>query len=205
MKRRDFLKQSTIAAGLVSSSGLLLPLKASESNPQNPSQTSDQISGSTGQAKSETRSAEYLRRLQKEEFLPKQPAFVESSQPGEVKITPMPLAERIKRKIVPQRGFCSLAPGNGALLSGNGAINIELACDPYIEQIPFHHESLFVPRRRPFEAPKIAEILPQVRQMLLDGKYHEAAQFAYQKWHESPTQGGGMGFGGGGCPRRSGR
>ena len=72
----------------------------------------------------------------------------------------MPLAERIKRKIVPQRGFCSLAPGNGALLSGNGAVSIELACDPYTEQIPFRHESLFVPRRRPFEAPKIAGSLP---------------------------------------------
>ena len=60
----------------------------------------------------------------------------------------MPLAERIKRKIVPQRGFCSIAPGNDVLLSGNGAVNIELACDPYTEQIPFRHESLFAPRQR---------------------------------------------------------
>ena len=125
----------------------------------------------------------------KDKFLPKPPVFAESSQSGAVKISPMPLAERVKRKIVPQRGFCSLAPGNGALLSGNGAVNIELACDPYTEQIPFRHESLFAPRRRPFEAPKIAEIFPQVRQMLLDGKYHDAAQFAYQKWQESPIAG----------------
>ncbi len=73
-----------------------------------------------------------------------------------------------------------------------------MAGDPYTEQIPFRHEMLYAPRRRPAEAPKIAEILPQVRQMLLDGKYHEAAQFAYQKWHENPIQGGGMGGGGGG-------
>ena len=110
----------------------------------------------------------------------------------------MPLAERVRRKIVPRRGFCSLTPGTGGLISGNGAVNIELACDPYTEQIPFRHEMLYVPRRRPFEAPKIADILPQVRQMLLDGKYHEAAAFGYQKWHENPIQGGGMGFGAGG-------
>ena len=57
---------------------------------------------------------------------------------------------------------------------------------------------LYVPRRRPAEAPNIAEILPQVRQMMLDGKIHEAAQLAYQKWHANPIQGGGMGGGGGG-------
>ena len=42
---------------------------------------------------------------------------------------------------------------------------------------------------RPAEAPNIADIFPQVRQMLLDGKYHEAARFAYEKWHETPSQG----------------
>jgi alpha-L-fucosidase 2 len=110
----------------------------------------------------------------------------------------MALAERIKRKIVPQRGFCSLSPDSGALLSGNGAVNIELAGDPYNEQIPFRHEMLYVPRRRPAETPKVAQILPQVRQMLLDGKYHDAAQLAYQEWHKTTVQGGGMGGGGGG-------
>jgi alpha-L-fucosidase 2 len=136
--------------------------------------------------------------VQDDKFLPKPPVVTESSRSGDVRISPMPLAERIKRKIVPRRGFCSLAPGSGALLSGNGAMSIELTCDPYTEQVPFRHEMLHTPRRRPAEAPKIAEIFPQVRQMLLDGKYHEAAAFAYQKWHENPIQGGGMGFGGGG-------
>ena len=102
----------------------------------------------------------------------------------------MPLAERVRRKIVPRRGFCSLTPGNGALISGNGAVNIELACDPYTEQIPFRHEMLYVPRRRPAEAPKIADILPQVRQMLLDGKYHEAAAFGLPEMARKPHPGG---------------
>ena len=113
-----------------------------------------------------------------------------------MKISPMPLAERIKRKIVPRRGFCSITPAADALLiSGNGPINIDMTCDPYSEQVVFRHESVFVPHK-PFEAPNIAGIFPQVRQMMLDGKYHEAAKFAYDEWHKSPMPAGG-GFGGG--------
>jgi alpha-L-fucosidase 2 len=191
MKRRDFIKKSTVAAGLAGSLKLLPPLEAAESGPQKPT-------GQTGALPEGNRSTDILGRAQQDQFLPKPPAVAQSSRPGAIQIAPMPLAERIKRQIVPQRGFCSLSPGSGALLSGNGAVNIELTCDPYTEQIPFRHESMFSPRRRPAEAPKVAEILPQVRQMLLDGKYHDAAQFAYQKWRENPTQGGGMGGGGGG-------
>jgi hypothetical protein len=184
MKRRDFLKRSSVAIGLAGSLDLLPSLLAGESSPP-------KSSGQTGAPPEDNRSADYLRRAQGDKFLPKPPVLVA------VSISPMPLAERVRRKIVPRRGFCSLAPASGALLSGNGAVNIELECDPYTEQIPFRHEMLYVPRRRPAEAPKIADILPQVRQMLLDGKYHEAAAFAYQKWRENPVQGGGMGFGGG--------
>jgi alpha-L-fucosidase 2 len=191
MRRRDFLKKGSVAAGLASSLKLLPPLEAAESGPS-------KSSGQTGGPPEDNRSAEYLRRAHEDKLLPKTPVVAESSRPDTVQISPMPLAERVKRKIVPQRGFCSLSPGSGALLSGNGAVTIELTGDPYTEQIPFRHESLFVPRRRPFEAPKIADILPQVRQMVLDGKYHDAAQFAYQKWRENPIQGGGMGGGAGG-------
>jgi alpha-L-fucosidase 2 len=198
MKRRDFLKKSTAAASLAGSLKLLQPLKANENSPQKPALTSSPTLKSAGTVQEENRSSEYLSRVQKDELLPKPPVTVDSSRAGAVQISPMSFAERIKRKIVPQRGFCSLAPGNGALLSGNGAMSIELTCDPYTEQVPFRHELLYTPRRRPAEAPNIAEIFPQVRQMLLDGKYHEAAAFAYQKWREKPIQGGGMGMGGGG-------
>jgi hypothetical protein len=151
---------------------------ASESSPQKPSQ----ISGP---------SADYLRRVQRDEFLPGPPAFAESSRPAGVQISPMPLAERIKRKIVPRRGFCSIAPGatlSEGLTSGNGAMNIEMTCDPCSEQILFHHESLMMPYKRPFEAPKVADIFPQVRQMVLDGKYREAVEFAFQKMEEGPIK-----------------
>ena len=93
MKRRDFLKKSTVAVGLASSADLLSPLKAGESR------TSDQILRSAGQALQETRSVEYLSRVQKEGFLPKPPKYAEL--PAEVKISPMSLEERIRRKVVP--------------------------------------------------------------------------------------------------------
>ncbi len=188
MRRRDFIKTGAVAAGLAGSLKLLPSLTAAESESQKP----------PARGAEDNRSADYLRRAQGGKFLPKPPVVVDSSGPGDMRISPMPLAERVRRKIVPRRGFCSLSPSSGALLSGTGAVSIELEGDPYTEQIPFRHEMLYVPRRRPAEAPNIAEILPQVRQMMLDGKIHEAAQFAYQKFHANPIQGGGMGGGGGG-------
>ena len=45
-----------------------------------------------------------------------------------------------------------------------------------------------LPYRRPYEAPKVADIFPQVRQMVLDGKYREAVEFAFQKMEEGPIK-----------------
>ena len=193
MKRRDFIKQNSAAVGLASFSGVLFPLTASESNPQEPSRASGQISGLTGVAPEEIRSAQYLRRAQMEAFLSKPPVFVASQ--GDVKVSPMPLMKRISRKIVPQRGFCCLSPGGEALSSGNGAMNIEVAGNPFTEQIPFGHESLFTPRKKSLEAPKIANVFPEVRQMMLDGKYEEAIMLAYKEWQKNPVTRGFGGFG----------
>ena len=74
------------------------------------------------------------------------------------------------------------------ITSGNGPMNIELTGDPYAEQILFHHESLLMPWRRPLEAPKVADIFPQVRQMVLDGKYREAVDFAFKEMEKSPIK-----------------
>jgi hypothetical protein len=74
-------------------------------------------------------------------------------------------------------------------------MSIDMQCDPYSELINFRHESVFVPHK-PFEAPNIAGIFPQVRQMMIEGKYHEAAKLAYDEWHKSTMPQGG-GFGGG--------
>jgi alpha-L-fucosidase 2 len=187
MKRRDFITKSALAAGLAGSFDLISSVATAEEGAREAASTSD-----------ENRTADFLRRAQQDSLLPKPPVRASTIRQGNVEISPMPLTERVRRNIVPQRGICSLAPGNGALLSGNGAMSIEIEGDPYTEQIPFRHEMLYVPRRRPFDAPNIAEILPQVRQLLLEGKYHEAAALGYQKWHEGLTGPGGMGLGGGG-------
>jgi hypothetical protein len=192
MKRRDFLTKGTLAAGLASSPGLLEPLLAKETGSAQLTTTSEQ----TAKVPEEIRSAEYLRRARGDKFLPKIPAYTDSYLSG-VKIVSMPLEERLRRGIVPRRGFCSIAPGSDALLiSGNGPINIDMPCDPYSEQIVFRHEGVFMPHK-PFAAPNIAGIFPQVQQMLLDGKYHQAAKFAYEEWHKSPINSPGGGFGGG--------
>ncbi|MGC9969025.1 MAG: glycoside hydrolase N-terminal domain-containing protein [Bryobacteraceae bacterium] len=179
MKRRDFLRTSGAAAGLVGSLNASPALAAAEGDPQKTSER-------TGAPPVDNRPAEYVRRAQKDPFLPKLPA------PGRsYPITPMPLAERIRRKIVPQRGFCSIAPAeavNESLISGNGAMNIELMGDPYSEQILFHHESLLMPWKKPVAAPNIADIFPQVRQLVLEGKHTEAMSLALQRMNESPIK-----------------
>jgi alpha-L-fucosidase 2 len=185
MKRRDFLKTSIVAAGVADSVELLQPLKASENSPQGPLQSSGLTSTSTGAAQADNRSAEYLKRVKGDPFLPKPPAPARS-----YKVSPMPLAERRKRNIVPRHGFCSIAPGDlvsESLISGNGTMNIELMGDPYSEQILFHHESLLMPWTRPMEAPNIADVFPQVRQMALDGN-RDAMSLAAQRMNESPIK-----------------
>ncbi len=179
MKRRDFLKTSVVAAGIAGSPELLQPLKAGENRPL----TLGQTATSTATAKADNRPAEYLKNVQKDPFLPEPPSLARSYE-----ISLMPLADRISKKIVPQHGFCSIAPGNlvsESLISGNGAMNIELMGDPYSEQILFHHENLLLPWKKPLEAPKVADIFPQVRQMVMEGRHREAIALAIQHMNES--------------------
>lgn len=145
MRRRNFVKTSAAAAGLVGSIEIL-PLFAEN----------EEELAKTGSQMADNRPAEHLNRMREVPFLPKPPA---TGKP--YPIPPMLLEERVRRKIVPQRGFCSLAPGefvSQALTSGNGAMNIELMGDPFSEQILFHHECLLMPWKRPLEAPRVANI-----------------------------------------------
>src|SRR5881396_3162604 len=131
MKRREFLKTGAVVAGTVGSLKISSTLPAAETN-----------SALLG----DNRPAEYLHRVQSNRFLAPPPALARTYP-----ITPMPLAERLRRKIVPARGFCSLAPADlarDALTTGNGTMNIEVLGDPYAEQILFHHESLLLPWTR---------------------------------------------------------
>ena len=182
MKRREFLKKGTLAAGLAGSPGLLPPLMSESSTPK----TSPAAKHQSPQPE-EIWSPDYIRRMREDGDLPRPPVFRKSTGADGVSISPMQLAERQKRNVVPHRGFCSLAPGRTAsegVASGNGSMYIEVACDPYSEQILFHHESLLMPWKKPFEAPKVADIFPQVRQMISDGKYQEGIEFAFAQMNK---------------------
>jgi alpha-L-fucosidase 2 len=179
MKRRDFLKTSGAAAGLVGTMNVPSVLTAGEGDPQ-----ARPVPPKTRPV--DNRPARYIRRAQKDPFLPKPPV------PGRsYPITPMPLAERVRRKVVPRRGFCSIGPAdavNESLVSGNGAMRIELMGDPYTEQVLFRHESLLMPWKKPVEAPDVADIFPRVRQLELEGKHAEAMALALQRMGEGPIK-----------------
>ena len=179
MKRRDFLKTSGTAAGLVGALNVSSALAAAEGEPQ-------ATATRAGARPVDNRPARYMRRAQNDRFLPAPPAPARSYP-----ITPMPLAERVRRKIVPQRGFCSIAPADAvseSLVSGNGAMRIELIGDPYAEQVLFHHEGLLMPWKKPVAAPNVADIFPRVRQLELEGKHAEAMTLALQRMSEGPIK-----------------
>ncbi len=187
MKRKDFLKKTAISIGTVGSSKLFFPFVVDGIGSNGNSGISGQFSDPKRVKGREIRTLDYLRREQGDKYVPKKPVFVESELTSGVRISPMPLAERLKRNIVPKHGFCSIVPGSDALLiSGNGHMKIDVPCNPYSEQIVFHHESLLMPYKKSFQSPKIADIFPKVRQMLLDGKYREGVDSALEEWRESP-------------------
>ncbi len=176
MKRRDFFKTGAAAASIVGSINIAPLLGADKIDSGKLSITSVK----------DNRPAEYLKQVQSKKLLSK-PNLVEKSY----SVSPMTLKERIKRKIVPQHGFCSVTPGKSVretLTSGNGSMTIELMGDPYSEQILFHHESLLMPWKRPIEAPNVAGIFSQVRQLALEGKTKEAVALALQHMNESPVK-----------------
>jgi hypothetical protein len=120
-------------------------------------------------------------------FPPKPPVFTTSRMSPEVKVTPMPLSDRLRRGIMPWQGFCSTifsTTVSEGLTSGSAHMYFEVTCDPYSEQILFHHESFLVPWKRPLKAPKAAEVFPQVRQMVLDGRYQEAIELAFKEMNK---------------------
>jgi len=192
MKRRDFLKKSSAAAiALAGSQKMLQASTAGEWVQQGPPEASGGSAVKAGVVSDHTNSVAHIGSTSESAFRPKPPVFASSYLSPEVKVSPMPLSERLRRGIVPRQGFCSTIPGttvSEGLTSGNGHMNIEVACDPYSEQILFHHESLLVPWKRPFEAPKAADVFPQVRQMVLDGKYQDAIELAFNEMNKGPIK-----------------
>jgi len=187
MKRRDFLQKGTLVAGIAGAQTVMAPLLASETK----AATQTRVKAKVQEPPKELRSKEYLLRSKSEKSPAKLPAVRKSETAAGVSVSSMSLAERLRRNVVPRNGFCSLEPGktvSDGLTSGNGHMNIEVTCDPYAEQILFHHESLLMPWKRPFEAPQAANVFPQVRQLVLDGKYQEAIELAFKEMNKGPIK-----------------
>lgn len=126
-------------------------------------------------------------------ILPKPPVSINDYIPEAQRIAPMPLSERMKREVVPVRGLVSIAPGvgkNDLLKSGNGKMNIDVFGNPTSDIVIFRHERLQLPWKTPLEAPKIASALPEVKKLLLDGKYKEGLDLSLKTAADAGTPAG---------------
>ena len=90
----------------------------------------------------------------------------------------MPLARR--REILPDRNVCSLMPGDApehAFWTGDGIQRVEIPGDPYDETLVFTQEALYEPKwlRAP-EPPDLTGVMPEVRLLLREGRFAEAAE-----------------------------
>ena len=77
----------------------------------------------------------------------------------------------------PERGFVSSKPASNweeGLICGNGTIGMLAFSRPLDERIIFSHEELFMPMGAPTVPPDQSEHLPEIRQLIADGKYKEA-------------------------------
>ncbi|MDR8393800.1 glycoside hydrolase N-terminal domain-containing protein [Aliifodinibius sp. S!AR15-10] len=113
----------------------------------------------------------------------KKPVSSYSLVPENQQISPMPLHERVKRNMVPEKGLASIIPGGGhndMLMSGNGKMDVQVYGDPLSEQIVFRHERLVIPWKLPFEAPDIAHVLPEVRSLMLQDQYKRALELSFE-------------------------
>jgi len=112
------------------------------------------------------------------EQLPKPPVSVMSSREATA-TSPMPRAERIRRCIVPKRGFVSTGIDGGTMISGDGKMMVETGGQSAVRPGEFsRHERLIQPWPTPWEAPKIASVLPEVRRLIFAGQYREALELS---------------------------
>jgi alpha-L-fucosidase 2 len=183
MRRRDFLKKSSAAAiALAGSQKMLQASTAGVHGQQDSSQVSGPPAARTAVVYDQGSLVAHVGSTPESAFLPKPPLMAQSLLPAKQRTRPMPLDERVRRGVVPKRGMCSVNPGRSTregLVSGNGPVYVEVACDPFSEQVLFHHDRLMLPWKRPFEAPKVASILPDLRKLILAGKYREAVDMAF--------------------------
>ena len=83
----------------------------------------------------------------------------------------------------PERGFVSSKPATNwdqALVSGNGKYGALVFGQPLDETIVLNHARLFMPVNEPLPPVNTGEHLNEIRQMLSDGNYQQAADFVVE-------------------------
>ena len=99
----------------------------------------------------------------------------------------MPLQRR--KQLLPQRNVCSLFPAENSsevFMTGNGVQRVDMTGDPYTEKMGFTHEMLYEPKwKNAPEPPDLTPVMPQVRQLLRDGKFVEAADLVEKQQLEA--------------------
>ena len=86
-------------------------------------------------------------------------------------------AEKRKNALT-ERNVCSTYPSEdmaNSFFTGNGRQKINVMGDPYNETMIFNHEALYEPMwAKPPEPPDLSKIMPEVRRLMLEGKYTQA-------------------------------
>jgi len=117
---------------------------------------------------------------------------VDKWTPPNERITPMSLADRIRLGAVAKRGMCSTVAAQSrgnALLTGNGNMTVNVLGDPFAEQLIFGRQHMQRPWKdnKPMEAPKIADVLPEVQRLIMAGDSRKAQEVYLDTAYESNT------------------
>ncbi|AKD02092.1 glycoside hydrolase N-terminal domain-containing protein [Pontibacter korlensis] len=84
----------------------------------------------------------------------------------------------------PERGFSSWLPAPNwehALLSGNGTMGAMVMGHPHDETVILNHALLYLPATEPKFPIDQASRLPEIRQLIMEGKYEEAAKIPVEQ------------------------
>ena len=84
----------------------------------------------------------------------------------------------------PERGFTSWLPARSweeALLCGNGTIGAMVIGRPHDETIILNHALLYLPASLPIKPINQASRLDEIRQLMLEGKYTDAAKIPVEQ------------------------
>lgn len=101
----------------------------------------------------------------------------------ELPYEPLSLEER--KKLLPERNVCSLYPaesGREVFMTGNGVQRLDMTGDPYRESMTITHEMLYEPKWASTpEPPDLTGVMPEVRRLLREGRFVEAADLVEQE------------------------